>query len=341
METEQLLLVPVERRAEPKVSARSSHTDEAYEIDRRRFLRWCADRNRPAHDVGSVAAYLENLACTPPLPPDGKPPRIDPDAKAAQPHAHSFSTIRRRLAGIADYFIAQGLGDPRRSREVRKMLDDIRRDKDRVRMPEHKERADAEYVTRILERMDGQSTLTGGEQLRYLRDRSLILVVFSGAMSREEARVLRVADVTPLPEGMQCVVNRSEFQSRERRPVILKGASEWTCPVTALARYLTAAGIGTGYIFRGILDSGYHDDAPISKAQFSRIYEARVRAAGLDPRRVTPQAFVAGVAFQVGKSGGTLAQALALTGHKDAKNVLGAFLDGKAHADHPGRLLGL
>lgn len=339
--SDHLPLPGIELEATParKLRTKNSHTEAAYRIDQGRYLRWCMEptRNLDPHDPASVGAYLRYLAVTPPRAPDGRV-----RTTAAQPRSHALSTIRRRLAGIASYFIEQHLDDPRNSVAVKEALKDIRTDS-QVRLPEETEPAPTEVLQRILKRMDEDPPLAGPARRRYLRDRALFLMLYAGAMTRQEVRMLRVRDITVFPEGLQCRINRSEYERRAREVIILRGADERTCPVRALARHLAESQIAKpeDYIFPPISDDDFPENAPLSKVQFWRMFHARVRAANLDPRKVTPRAFRAGVAFQVGSTGGTLADVLALTGHAEARSVLKPFQDGKAWANHPANHLRL
>ncbi|TAM91186.1 hypothetical protein EPN42_04810 [bacterium] len=337
---------PPRRPARPLPSPRSGHTEEAYRADERRYRAWCALQACEPLAPQSVARYLTHLATTPPQPPDGKPRLI-----AVLPATHAYSTIRRRLAGIADAFARAEQPDPRRHPAVAKTMAAIARAVEHAqdeaegvtaaRAPQPKIPVDTDIVRMIVEAIDRRSATTPGAQLRALRDRALVLLLYSGAMSREEARRLHVRSIELVPEGLRATVNRSEFIKRARNVVILRGERELTDPIAALAKYLAAAGIEDAYVFPAVTNSGYVGTEPISVAQFARIVSDCVRAAGFDPRKFTPHAFRSGLIFQIGRAGGTLAQALSQTGHKEPKHVVRIFEEGRAWANHPGRYLQL
>lgn len=328
-------------------SARSGLTVASYRIDETRYRRWCTENDRIALEPASAAAYLEHLAVTPPRPPDNKPRPPE-----TLPRTHAYSTILRRLAAIGDAFLREGKRDPRKHRAVADALTRIRANMDRAERQQELDAArpvdrvvpaDVDVVRVIVGKILEQTPENAGDQRRALRDRALIVLMYAAALSREEARTLQLDAIAPCDEGLAITVNRSEFKRRERTVTIVRGANPETDPVAALQEHLVGNSIISGFVFRGVTDTGVVSppDQPISKSHFARIVSGRVEAAGLDPDLFTPAAFRAAVVFEIARSGGTLKDALAITGHKEAKHILGVFEAGRAAANHPSRFLRL
>jgi site-specific recombinase XerD len=332
-------------------SARSQHTEAAYRRDRERYLRWCEGEGCPPLGAESVAAYLIHLATSPPLPPDNKPRPAE-----TLPATHAYSTVRRRLAAIADWFLSHDdVGDPRLARPVVEALRKIRADMDRVRAeqlpPEATARelvpveaADVDVVRAIVERILEETPATAGAQLRALRDRALLLLCYAAALTREEVRTLQREGIVLSDDGVALTVNRSEFRSRERTVVLGRSDNPETDPIETLLELVARAGMAhdNDFIFCAIGDSGNVDASrPLSPAQISRIFNERVSAAGFDPRKVTPHVLRVSVAVQMQRAGGSIAEILAHTGHRDSKSLLQILKRGAHWPQRTAELRGL
>jgi integrase len=181
-----------------------------------------------------------------------------------------------------------------------------------------------------------------GERLRDLRDRAILLLLFSGAMKRDEARTLEYGNLEPIPEGLRFFVNASPDRPTAARHVdVLLGDHEETCPVRALLRYLQAADIGGGPVFRRIFDSGDVGESVLSQSRMSKMWEARCKAAGLDPKRVSPRSFRSSFAIAAARNGATLDALLKQTGHRNPTNLLRMLRRANLYPNHAQRFTGL
>jgi integrase len=92
------------------------------------------------------------------------------------------------------------------------------------------------------------------DDLRGLRDRALLLIGWAATLRRSELVALEVADLGFEPEGVVLTIRRSKTD-REGAGVTVTvpfGGEEATCPVGALRRWLAAAAIAEGRVFRRI-----------------------------------------------------------------------------------------
>jgi hypothetical protein len=96
-----------------------------------------------------------------------------------------------------------------------------------------------------------------------------MLLSFSMMSRRSETAAFRVADIVAVPEGLVVTIRKSKVdQEGEGRKVgIPCGTDEATCPVRVLQRYLKAASIVSGFVFRAVdqrsrvSPSGLHSDS--------------------------------------------------------------------------------
>jgi integrase len=152
-------------------------------------------------------------------------------------------TIAKRAAAIAAAHRAQDEPNPCDSAAVAAVLPGIRRERG-VR-PLRKARP-LELLARLLEPID-TATLAG------LRDRAMLLLGFAAALRRSELVALDVDDLAFDPaRGLLVTIRRSKAdQEQEGAQVAVPYAQEPDrCAVRALRRYLDAAGIHRGPVFR-------------------------------------------------------------------------------------------
>jgi hypothetical protein len=99
---------------------------------------------------------------------------------------------------------------------------------------------------------------TCGLDLAGLRDRALFLIGFAGAMRRSELVGLDVDHVTWTANGLKLLIERSKTDAGGEGAEIAnpRGRSEETCPVMSLKRWLEAAEITPGQLFRKVNRGG-------------------------------------------------------------------------------------
>ena len=147
----------------------------------------------------------------------------------------------RRLAAISVAHEAHKLPNPAHSPLVRATLRGIRR-----------EHGVAQRQAKPLLRDDLFDVLAKmGDRPKDLRDMALLLIGFAGAFRRSELCAIDCRDIEHVRQGIVITIRRSKTdQEGAGRPVgIPFGRTKW-CPVTALDRWLSAAGIEAGPIFR-------------------------------------------------------------------------------------------
>ena len=148
------------------------------------------------------------------------------------------STLRRRLATIAQAHRAEGHESPNRHAQVRLVWQGIRREKGVAQS--HKKPALTKHIRLMVDHLP--ATLLGA------RDRALILLGFAGAMRRSELVGLDVSDLAQADEGLVVTIRKSKTdQVREGRKIgIPFGGRPETCPVRAVRAWVEASGIEDG-----------------------------------------------------------------------------------------------
>lgn len=273
--------------------ARAAATLRAYRADWRDFAAWCQERQTSALPAApdTVALYITDLART-----------------------RAVSTIRRRLASIAQAHRAQGLESPTGAPVVRQVLRGIRRAKGVA--PRQKAAADLAVIRAMVATLD--------ESLQGLRDRAILLLGFAGAFRRSELARLTVADLEFVSEGVIVTLRRSKTDQEGAGAVkgIPYGANPATCPVRALRAWLDASGITAGPLFRSVWKGGRRlRPRALPDRAIAEVVKRAAAAAGYDPARFSGHSLRAGLATAAAAAGVEERAIMEQTGHTTTRTV--------------------
>jgi site-specific recombinase XerD len=238
----------------------SDNTTRAYEADWRDFTAWCDPRGLRAlpAEPETVALYLTAL-----------------DQAGRRP-----STLRRRLAAIAQRHAAHSLAVPTTHPAVRGALQSI----ENTQALDAAVMAKAPLLPSELRRL--VRLLPGG--LSGARDRAILLVGQAGRLRRSDIVALDVADLAIEPSGMTL---------RSPDAFLARGTDEALCPVTATEDWLATSGIDDGPLFRSIDRFGRVSETRLSDRSVALIVKRAAQAAGLDASRYAASSLRSGAAI--------------------------------------------
>lgn len=183
-------------------------------------------------------------------------------------------TLALRLTALSQWHRYQGFPDPTASATVRKTLRGIERVHGR---PRQKAKAllleDLECIVSYLETLEG---------LAALRDSALLQVGYFGAFRRSELVTLEAHYLHWERAGLRVTLPRSKTdQEGEGLEKAIPNGDSICCPATALRRWLDAAGIVQGPLFRRISRWGVIGEVALHEGSVNTILAARAEAAGL------------------------------------------------------------
>jgi len=260
-------------------AARSLATRRAYAADMAAFSVWGGQVPASPESVASYLAASDTLAA---------------------------STLRRRLAAIADAHQAAGHPDPTKHPLVRKVFRGICR--------VHGLRADA--ATPLDIEMLGRIIASLPNDFTTMRDRALLLVGFFGALRRSELVALTVEDLDRRPDGWVVTIQRSKTDPYGRgQCILLRALHGPLCPTAAITDWLAGSGIGEGPIFRTVGSADKLGPA-LPGPQVGMILRMRAFKAGLDVQRLSAHSLRSGFAVSATRSGIAAAQIQAVTRHR-------------------------
>jgi site-specific recombinase XerD len=293
--------------------AMSKSTLKAYRSDFAHFQEWCRAQRLPSLPAkpSTVALYLADLAET-----------------------HKISTIVRRLAAIAMLHRDRDLPSPAslRHKAVGDVIRGIRREKG-VR-PEQKRALTTEELRRMVTALP--NTPHG------LRDRALLLVGFAGGFRRSELAAIDFAGVKDTDDGLEILIRRSKTdQEGEGRKIgIAYGSDPKTCPVRAYRKWIAAAQITEGPVFRH-----FHNRTMGSKGITDRVVALTIKKAaervGLDAASLAGHSLRSGLAATAARNGASEASIMRQTGHRSVQMVRRYIREGSLFRENASAKLGL
>jgi integrase len=248
-----------------------------------------------------------------PLPADGRTVALWLTELASE--GLSVATMAQALAAVARAHRAAELPPPS-GRALEDTWAGIRRELGVA--PNRKAPLLTDDLARALEAIDGDSMIE-------LRDRALLLVGFGGALRRSELAALEVRDLSFEAEGVAFHLRRSKTdQEGQGRDVgIPHRLGKGLHPVQALRRWLEAAGIDEGPVFRRVDRHGNVGISPLRTQSIAKVVKRRAAAVGLDPANVSGHSLRAGLVTSAAKVGKPLPAIMAQTGHRNVGTVQG------------------
>lgn len=170
--------------------------------------------------------------------------------------ALAISTLKQRVAALAQWHITQGFPDPTKTPEVRQMLKGIR-----VVHPTRVKQA-APLLLRHLEQavswMEARALQASDigdfkRVMRYRRDIALVLIGFWRGFRGDELARLQVEYTQATPgEGIDFFLPYTKGDRQYEGASFSTPALKSLCPVNAYVNWITIAGIAKGPVFRSI-----------------------------------------------------------------------------------------
>ena len=174
----------------------------------------------------------------------------------------SVSWMRQSVAALDRLHKRTGHPAPSNNAAVEAAVQDLAREhgtparkKTPMRTADVKAAVDAIEVPRP----EGEPSISWawGRYFRFLRDRAILLVGYTGAFRRSELAQIRMEHLDFSLEGVEVLIPRSKGdQSGSGQIVAINRLNGPYCPVKALLTWIEAAGIEAGPIFRRVRQRG-------------------------------------------------------------------------------------
>ena len=171
----------------------------------------------------------------------------------------------------------------------------------------------------IIDAIDQQNK----EKIKILRDRSIILIGFSGGFRRNEIVSLNYDDLDFVPEGLKIKIKRSktdQFGEGSIKAVPYFDNSQY-CPVVSLKNWIDTARINSGALFRRFSKGSRLTEKRLTDQTVALLIKEYLQLAGIDNKNYSGHSLRSGFATSAAESGAEERSIMAMTGHKSSEMV--------------------
>ena len=161
------------------------------------------------------------------------------------------------------------------------------------------------------------------EEIKKSRDRSIILIGFSGGFRRNEIVSLNHEDLDFVPEGLKITLRRSKTDQFGEG--FLKGLpyfdNQKYCPVISVQNWLNLSKINSGPLFRRFTKGSKLSEKRLTDQSVALILKEYLSLVGIDNKNFSGHSLRSGFATSAAVSGAEERSIMAMTGHKSTEMV--------------------
>ena len=161
------------------------------------------------------------------------------------------------------------------------------------------------------------------EEIKKLRDRSIILIGFSGGFRRNEIVSLDYEDLDFVPEGLKINIKRSktdQFGEGFTKALPYFDNSQY-CPVVSLRNWVNISKITSGAVFRRFNKGSKLSEHRLTDQTVALLIKQYLQLAGIDSKNYSGHSLRSGFATSAAESGAEERSIMAMTGHKSTEMV--------------------
>ena len=278
-------------------NSKANNTVRAYKSDFNDFLIFCAQngfKSLPS-DPKIVSLYLTYLS-----------------TKNAK-----MSTLKRRLVSIGVIHKLKGLYLDTKHPAIIENIMWIKRRKGSI------QKAKKPILINNLKKIINVIDQEKKEEIKKLRDRSIILIGFSGGFRRNEIVSIDYDDLDFVPEGLKISIRRSktdQFGQGFTKALPYFDNSQY-CPVVSLKKLLDLSKINTGPVFRRFIKGSKLSENRLTDQTVALLIKKYINLAGIDNKNYSGHSLRSGFATSAAESGAEERSIMAMTGHKSTEMV--------------------
>ena len=278
-------------------NSKSNNTVRAYKSDFNDFNLFCYKNrfNSLPTEPKIVSLYLTHLS--------------NKDSK--------ISTLKRRIASIGVIHKLKGHYLDTKHPLIVENLMGIKRRKGSIQ--NGKKPLLINYLKQIINVIDDQIN----NEIKKQRDKSIILIGFSGGFRRNEIVSLNYEDLDFVPEGLKINLKRSKTDQFGEG--LLKGLPYFDnpkyCPVVSVKNWIDISKINSGALFRRFLKGSKLSENRLTDQSVALLIKEYLKLAGIENRNYSGHSLRSGFATSAAESGAEERSIMAMTGHKSAEMV--------------------
>jgi len=278
-------------------SSKASNTVRAYKSDFKDFGLFCAQngfKSLPS-EPKIISLYLTYLS-----------------TKNAK-----MSTLKRRLVSIGVIHRLKGHYLDTKHPSIIENIMGIKRRKGSVQKA--KKPILINHLKKIINVIDEQKN----EYIKKLRDRSIILIGFSGGFRRNEIVSLDYDDLDFVEEGLKIQIKKSktdQFGEGSIKALPYFDSSKY-CPVISLKNWIEISKIESGPLFRRFVKGSKLSENRLTDQTVALLIKEYLKIAGIDNKNYSGHSLRSGFATSAAESGAEERSIMAMTGHKSTEMV--------------------
>jgi len=161
------------------------------------------------------------------------------------------------------------------------------------------------------------------EEIKKYRDRSIILIGFSGGFRRNEIVSLDYEDLDFVPEGLKINLRRSktdQFGKGFTKALPFFDSSKY-CPVVSLKNWLEISKINSGPVFRRFIKGSKLSENRLTDQTVALLIKEYLNLTGINGKNYSGHSLRSGFATSAAESGVEERSIMAMTGHKSTEMV--------------------
>ena len=161
------------------------------------------------------------------------------------------------------------------------------------------------------------------EDIKKLRDRSIISIGFSGGFRRNEIVALDFEDLDFVSEGLKIDIKRSktdQFGEGSKKALPYFDNSQY-CPVVSLQKWIKISKINSGSLFRRFSKGSKLSENRLTDQTVALLIKTYLQLAGIDSKKYSGHSLRSGFATSAAESGAEERSIMTMTGHKSTEMV--------------------
>ena len=161
------------------------------------------------------------------------------------------------------------------------------------------------------------------KEIKKLRDRTIILIGFSGGFRRNEIVSLDYDDLDFVPEGVKINIKRSKTDQFGEGSVkaLPYFDNPRYCPVASLKKWINISEINSGSLFRRFLKGSKLSEKRLTDQTVALLIKEYLQLAGIDSKNYSGHSLRSGFATSAAEAGAEERSIMAMTGHKSTEMV--------------------
>ena len=278
-------------------SSKAYNTVRAYKSDFNDFSIFCAQngfKSLPS-EPKIVSLYLTHLSTK-----NGK-----------------MSTLKRRLVSIGVVHKLKGHYLDTKHPTIIENIMGIKRRKGSIQ--KSKKPILISHLKELINVIDKQNK----KEIKKFRDRSIILIGFSGGFRRNELVSLDCEDLDFVQEGLKVNIKRSktdQFGEGFTKALPYFDSSQY-CPVVSLKKWIEISKINSGPVFRRFVKGSKLSENRLTDQTVALLIKKYLNLAGIDSKNYSGHSLRSGFATSAAESGAEERSIMAMTGHKSTEMV--------------------